>query len=288
MMGTIIGGTSMAGSLGMATGPLAGELIYDTFASYRWLYVGAWGIGNWRSPDRADVQALPERPARARASASFLIVGGNSALASLRMPRRASRRPTIDARISAGGGYGQSADVMPPTPVVVGALGGVGKTASGKPQQCAPVLVDQVDLDEVRSWRNRFIPLPTEAIGEPMDRHDFAERPARCAGRVAADASDRMRLCGRFGAHPAQDFFGSVRKAKTVAGGDAIWVSRRTTPCSIGVAPAGCARRSICQRPMRIGCGAGETRRGRCQTQFNLSVRLGDAVERLASALKYF
>jgi len=45
MMGTIIGGTSMAGSLGMAIGPLAGGLIYDTFASYRWLYVGAWGIG---------------------------------------------------------------------------------------------------------------------------------------------------------------------------------------------------------------------------------------------------
>ena len=45
MMGTVIGGTAMAGSLGMATGPLAGGLIYDTFASYSWLYVGAWGIG---------------------------------------------------------------------------------------------------------------------------------------------------------------------------------------------------------------------------------------------------
>ncbi|HEY0745720.1 MAG TPA: MFS transporter [Steroidobacteraceae bacterium] len=45
MMGTIIGGTAMAGSLGMATGPLAGGLIYDTFASYGWLYLGAWGIG---------------------------------------------------------------------------------------------------------------------------------------------------------------------------------------------------------------------------------------------------
>ena len=45
MMGTIIGGTAMAGSLGMATGPLAGGLIYDTFAGYDWLYVGAWGIG---------------------------------------------------------------------------------------------------------------------------------------------------------------------------------------------------------------------------------------------------
>jgi MFS family permease len=45
MMGTIIGGTAMAGSLGMATGPLAGGLIYDTFASYGWLYIGACGLG---------------------------------------------------------------------------------------------------------------------------------------------------------------------------------------------------------------------------------------------------
>ena len=45
MMGTIIGGTAMAGSLGMATGPLAGGLIYDTFASYGWLYIAAWGMG---------------------------------------------------------------------------------------------------------------------------------------------------------------------------------------------------------------------------------------------------
>jgi MFS family permease len=45
MMGTVIGGTAMAGSLGMATGPVAGGLIYDSFASYGWLYVGAWGLG---------------------------------------------------------------------------------------------------------------------------------------------------------------------------------------------------------------------------------------------------
>lgn len=45
MMGTVIGGTSMAGGLGMALGPLAGGLIYDTFASYTWLYVGACGMG---------------------------------------------------------------------------------------------------------------------------------------------------------------------------------------------------------------------------------------------------
>jgi MFS family permease len=45
MIGTVIGGTTMATSLGMATGPLAGGLIYDSFASYGWLYIGAWGIG---------------------------------------------------------------------------------------------------------------------------------------------------------------------------------------------------------------------------------------------------
>ena len=45
MMGTVIGGTAMAGSLGMALGPLAGGLIFDTFASYGWLYIGAWGMG---------------------------------------------------------------------------------------------------------------------------------------------------------------------------------------------------------------------------------------------------
>jgi MFS family permease len=45
MMGTVIGGTAMAGSLGMATGPVAGGLIYDTFASYAWLYIGSWAFG---------------------------------------------------------------------------------------------------------------------------------------------------------------------------------------------------------------------------------------------------
>ena len=45
IMGGVIGGTAMAGSLGMALGPVAGGLIYDIFGSYGWLYVGAWGIG---------------------------------------------------------------------------------------------------------------------------------------------------------------------------------------------------------------------------------------------------
>ena len=45
MLGTVIGGTAMAGSLGMATGPVAGGLIYDSFASYAWLYLGSWAVG---------------------------------------------------------------------------------------------------------------------------------------------------------------------------------------------------------------------------------------------------
>ena len=45
MLGTIIGGTAMAGSLGMSIGPLAGGWIYDAYASYAWLYVASFGIG---------------------------------------------------------------------------------------------------------------------------------------------------------------------------------------------------------------------------------------------------
>ena len=45
MMGTVIGGTAMAGSLGMASGPVVGGLIYDRLGSYGWLYLGSAGIG---------------------------------------------------------------------------------------------------------------------------------------------------------------------------------------------------------------------------------------------------
>jgi MFS family permease len=71
MMGTIIGGTAMAGSLGMATGPLAGGLIYDTFASYRWLYIGAWGIGI-----SAFVIALTFRPHAAKPTPALARAAG--------------------------------------------------------------------------------------------------------------------------------------------------------------------------------------------------------------------
>ncbi|VCU71095.1 Oxalate:formate antiporter [Pigmentiphaga humi] len=45
MMGTIIGASAMAGSLGMSTGPLLGGLIYDRMSSYTLMYVGSWGMG---------------------------------------------------------------------------------------------------------------------------------------------------------------------------------------------------------------------------------------------------
>ena len=45
IMGTMVGAGSMASSLGMALGPLAGGLIFDTYGSYAWLYIGSFGIG---------------------------------------------------------------------------------------------------------------------------------------------------------------------------------------------------------------------------------------------------
>jgi MFS family permease len=58
MMGTVIGGTAMAGSLGMATGPVVGGLIYDRFGSYGWLYLGSAAVGLG-----AFLMALTFRPA---------------------------------------------------------------------------------------------------------------------------------------------------------------------------------------------------------------------------------
>jgi len=45
LMGTVIGGTATAGSLGMATGPLLGGWLFDTLGSYLWLYLSACGFG---------------------------------------------------------------------------------------------------------------------------------------------------------------------------------------------------------------------------------------------------
>jgi MFS family permease len=68
MLGTIMGGTSMAGSLGMATGPMLGGLIFDATGDYGWLYLSSFGLGlgsllivlNFRPfPKRAHAGAVP-------------------------------------------------------------------------------------------------------------------------------------------------------------------------------------------------------------------------------------
>ena len=42
MLGTVIGGI---GQSRHGDGPVARGLIYDTFASYAWLYIGSWAVG---------------------------------------------------------------------------------------------------------------------------------------------------------------------------------------------------------------------------------------------------
>ena len=59
LMGTVIGGTTMAGGLGMATGPMAGGLILTLRQLRLALYRFLWHRHR-RLPDRHDLQALPE------------------------------------------------------------------------------------------------------------------------------------------------------------------------------------------------------------------------------------
>lgn len=68
MMGTIIGGTAMAGSLGMSTGPLVGGLIFDYFDSYKLLYVGSWGMGLAAMLVLATFRPFPRRRAAVAAA----------------------------------------------------------------------------------------------------------------------------------------------------------------------------------------------------------------------------
>jgi MFS family permease len=59
MMGTVIGGTATAGSLGMAIGPVLGGWLYDTFGSYGSMYLVAWAFGIV-----AVIMAMTFRPAQ--------------------------------------------------------------------------------------------------------------------------------------------------------------------------------------------------------------------------------
>jgi MFS family permease len=45
IMGTVFGAISAVASLGMAFGPWAGGWVFDTHASYAWLYIGSFAVG---------------------------------------------------------------------------------------------------------------------------------------------------------------------------------------------------------------------------------------------------
>ena len=45
IMGTVFGAISSLASLGMAFGPWAGGWVFDTYASYSWLYIGSFSVG---------------------------------------------------------------------------------------------------------------------------------------------------------------------------------------------------------------------------------------------------
>lgn len=68
ILGTIMGGTGMAGGLGMATGPVLGGWIFDTTGGYGALYVTSFGLGlgafliamTFRPFPKAQVTARPQ------------------------------------------------------------------------------------------------------------------------------------------------------------------------------------------------------------------------------------
>ena len=108
------------------------------------------------------------------------------------------RDAAIDTGISARGRHRQPAQIMRPTPVVVGALSLVRKTAMGHAQQSAAVPVDKIDLDQARSRWHLLPSLPTEAVGEAVDRHDLAEYAARHVSADAPQSSPRRPSSSRY------------------------------------------------------------------------------------------
>ena len=63
IMGTVFGAATMVSSLGMALGPWAGGMIFDTFHDYRWLYIGSLSVGLGAM---AIALTFPPLPSRAR------------------------------------------------------------------------------------------------------------------------------------------------------------------------------------------------------------------------------
>jgi MFS family permease len=62
IMGTLFGAATMVSSLGMAFGPWAGGMIFDTFNNYSWLYIGSLSVGLGAM---AIALAFPPLPSRA-------------------------------------------------------------------------------------------------------------------------------------------------------------------------------------------------------------------------------
>lgn len=62
IMGTIMGGTGMAGSLGMATGPILGGWIFDTTGGYGALYITCFGFGLGAFAIAMTFRPIPKRP----------------------------------------------------------------------------------------------------------------------------------------------------------------------------------------------------------------------------------
>ncbi len=63
IMGTVFGAATMASSLGMAFGPVAGGLVFDTFGGYGWLYTGSFAVALAAA---AMALAFPPLPSRSR------------------------------------------------------------------------------------------------------------------------------------------------------------------------------------------------------------------------------
>ena len=63
IMGTVFGAATMVSSLGMAFGPWAGGMIFDTFGNYSWLYIGSLTVALGAM---AVALAFPPLPSRLR------------------------------------------------------------------------------------------------------------------------------------------------------------------------------------------------------------------------------
>ena len=66
IMGTVFGAATMASSLGMAFGPVAGGLIFDGQGSYAWLYIGSLTVALAAAAVALAFPPLPATPSNAR------------------------------------------------------------------------------------------------------------------------------------------------------------------------------------------------------------------------------